>query len=98
MTRVTLSKPTRPTKRSPKRRVWLLRWYGTDGTRYCETIGDAARVTKREAEAIARDKQSKFDCGIVKSDRPPQMTLAQFIAQDRRPRQDKTGRPLCPLD
>jgi len=51
MTRVSLYKTKRPTKGNPKRQVWQLRWIGTDGTRYCETIGDLSRMTKRDAEA-----------------------------------------------
>lgn len=76
MTNVTLQK-------SRRRRVWLLRWYGTDGRRYCETIGDARQMAKRDAEAVRRGKQSKLDCGVVKPDRPRRNTLADFLRQDR---------------
>lgn len=51
MTRVRLYPAKRPTKGNPKRKVWQLRWLGSDGTRYCETIGDLSRMTKRDAEA-----------------------------------------------
>ena len=83
MTRVSLYKTKRPTRGNPKRQVWQLRWIGSDGKRYCETIGDLSKMTKRDAGAKRRDKQSKIDCGVIPADKPKRMTLSAFVAQDR---------------
>lgn len=83
MTKVSLYPTKRPIKSNPKRRVWQLRWVGTDGIRYCETLDDVAKLPKREAEAMRRDKQSKMDCGVIRSNKPERMTLAEFLRRDR---------------
>ncbi len=83
MTRVSLYPAKRPTKSNPKRKVWQLRWLGTDGKRYCETIGDLPKMTKRDAGAKRRDKQSKIDCGVIPADKPKRMTFSGFVDQDR---------------
>ncbi len=90
MTNVTLHKVARPRPPNKSRRVWMLRWYGTDGKRYGETIGDAKQVSKRDAEATRREKQSKLDCGVVKPDRPGRMALEEFseMYMQRRSRGD----------
>ncbi len=59
-------------------RVWMLRWYDSRGKRCGDTIGKVGVMTKRHAEAIRRDRQGKIDNGLVKSDKPKRMTLAQF--------------------
>lgn len=93
MTTVTLKRVKRSGP-SGIRLVWMLRWYDSDGKQLGETIGDAGRVnekgkvvsgqmSKREAEAIRRGKQSKLDCGVIRADRPKRMTLAQFIEHDQ---------------
>lgn len=74
MSRVELHKM----KRKGGRAVWLLRWWGTDGKRYGETIGVVGELAKREAEAMQREKQSAFDGGEVAIDRPKEITLALF--------------------
>ncbi|MCP3903799.1 MAG: tyrosine-type recombinase/integrase [Planctomycetes bacterium] len=78
-TDVRLYQAKRPTRGDPKRKVWLIRWYGTDGRRYCETIGVVGKLTKREAEAIRRDKQSKIDCNVTRPNRPKRITLSALI-------------------
>lgn len=44
--------------------AWALRWYGSRGKRYCETIGKGSVMTKRQAEAVRRDRQGKIDNGL----------------------------------
>ncbi|MCH7567410.1 MAG: hypothetical protein IH787_07125, partial [Nitrospirae bacterium] len=83
MTKITLHKVNRERPRGSPRKVWMLRWYGTDGTRHGETFGDCRRVSKRDAEAVRRDKQSKMDCGIVRPDKPRRLGLDEFLDRDR---------------
>ncbi len=83
MTQVRLYRTRGPTKANPKRYVWMLRWLGSDGKRYCERIGDAAKVTKREAKAVRQRRQGEFDCKLAPVDKPDRLTLAQFIALNR---------------
>jgi hypothetical protein len=68
----------------------MLRWYGTDGKRYGETLGEVGKVTKREVSGVRREKQSKLDCKLEKPDKPKQMTLSEFHPYylDRRRRGD----------
>ena len=42
--------------------VWQIRWYA-DGRRRCETIGKAKDLSKREAEALRREKEIAFGAG-----------------------------------
>ena len=93
MTKITLHQVARPRPRGRPRKVWMLRWYGTDGKRRGETLGECRTVSKRDAESVRRDKQSKLDCGVIKPDKPRRMTLAGFSDhyQERR-RQGDTGR------
>ena len=72
--------------------VYLLRWYA-GGKRRSETIGKAKNLSKREAEAMRREKEKAFIKGTESPTRPDKMTLRQFLDQyaDRR-RQGDTGR------
>ena len=83
MTKISLYKIDKPTKSNPKRKVWMLRWVGTDGKRYGETIGSPPRMTKREAEAIRRDRVGKIDNGLVPVNRPKAITLTELAKHDR---------------
>ncbi|MEE9130600.1 MAG: tyrosine-type recombinase/integrase [Phycisphaerales bacterium] len=78
MTKITLHKVKR--KRGS---VWMLRWYDSRGRRCGETIGKVGVMTKRQAEAIRRDRQGKTDNGLATLDRPERMTLADFIEHDQ---------------
>ncbi len=80
---IDLYKCRRPTRSNPKRQVWQLRWFGTDGKRYCETIGGCARMTKLDAQAIRREHQSKIDAGLAPVDRPRSIGLKEFLRRDR---------------
>ncbi len=72
---------------------WALRWYGTDGKRYGESLGSCRKLPKRDAEALRRAKQGKLDCGVVRPDRPGRMTLDAFAEQyPGRRRRGDTGR------
>ncbi len=73
----------RATKANPRRNVWQLRWYGTNGTRYCETVGDCARMTKLEARGVQRKRQSQMDSGRSPVDPPRSQGLEDFLARDR---------------
>lgn len=86
MTTIALHHPLRPTKAAPKRRVWQLRSTGdrinpeTGGfIRYCETIGESPQMTRRQAETIQRDRQSKMDGGVLTPDKPEKVTLAAYV-------------------
>ena len=81
--RVSLYKSKRATAHNPKRHTWQIRWVGTDGKRYCETIGDAARMTKTDAEIIRRQRQGKMDNGLAPVNRPGRLGLAEFLRRDR---------------
>lgn len=90
MPKVTLHRLVRSGCSERPRRVWVLRWYGTDinpetgnSIRYSETIGDAGKMFKRDAESIRRAKQSKLDCRMVRPDKPKRVTLAELAAHDR---------------
>lgn len=90
MTKVALYKTKGPTRANPKRHVWQLRWVGSEinpktgsPIRYTETIGDAARITKRDAEATRREQQGKMDNGLTPRDRPKRMGLGEFLRRDR---------------
>ena len=83
MTKVSLYKTKRATTSNPKRQIWQLRWVGTDGKRYGETLGDAAKLTKREAMAIRRERQGKMDNGLSPVNRPGRLGLAEFLQRDR---------------
>lgn len=83
MSKVALYPTKQPIKSNPKRRVWQLRWIGDDCKRYGETVGEVGKMPKREAEAIRRAKQSRMDCGVIHSNRPERITLADFLRRDR---------------
>ncbi len=97
MTTVTLNKmkkqgPKRSDGTRPPAHIsWVLRWTagttGTDKVRWLsETIGDAHKMTKRDAEAIRHAKQIDFDRGTVPVARPDKITLGAFrtVYLDRR--------------
>ena len=73
----------RATKANSRRNVWQLRWFGVNGTRYCETIGDCAKMDKLQARAVQRQRQSKMDCDLVPVDPPRSQGLEDFLARDR---------------
>ncbi len=86
MTTIALHHPHRPTKKKPKRRVWQLRWTGdridpkTGGfVRHCETIKDSEAMTKADAKAIQRKRQSAMDGGALTPDKPEKVTLAAYV-------------------
>ena len=86
MTTVTLQRnkrKLRPTKKGEDRyrKVWQLRWYGTDGRRYCETIGDAKTMAKRDAEAVRREKQTDFDSDRENPVAPDKVTVSDLVEQ-----------------
>ena len=83
MIKVALYKTKGPTRTNPKRHVWQLRWYGTNGKRYCETIGDAAQMTKRQAAALRREQPGKMDNGLTPRDRPKRIGVGEFLLRDR---------------
>lgn len=77
-TRIRLYDEKRPTKDKPNRVVWILRWRGMDGKRYGEFIGQVGKMTRREAQARQRAKQSGMDHGDIPRDAPRKVTLDQF--------------------
>ena len=61
---------------------WTLRWWGTDGKRYSESIGKVGEMTKNEADTARRAKEAAIGTGQVRRDRPREMTLSAFITHD----------------
>src|SRR5687767_11487269 len=61
---------------------WTLRWWGTDGKRYSESVGRVGEVTKAEAETARRSKEAAIGGGRIRRNRPQPMTLAEFFAHD----------------
>ncbi|HZW06946.1 MAG TPA: tyrosine-type recombinase/integrase [Phycisphaerales bacterium] len=62
---------------------WTLRWWGTDGKRYSESIGRVGEMTKHQAETARREKEHAIGGGTAPRDKPKAMTLAAFIEHDR---------------
>ncbi len=61
---------------------WTLRWRGTDGKRYSESIGKVGEMTKAEAETKRREKEIAIGSGRMKRNRPRAMTLAELFEHD----------------
>ena len=61
---------------------WTLRWYGSDGRRYSQSVGRTDKITKSAAEAKRREKEAMINSGQVSRDKPRDITLEQFIAYD----------------
>ena len=105
MTKVELHKVKRPRppgkdgKARRPREVWMLRWVA-DGKRYGETIGDCKTMSRRDAAAVRREKQSKYDCKVESPKRPKKMTLAVFrpFYLDRRRRGDAVKLAIARVD
>ncbi len=83
MTTISLKIIQRKRPNGQPKPVWQLRWFDGNGQHRGKTIGDCAKVSKREAEAIRRDHQSKVDCGVIKADPPARHTLAEYAVYDR---------------
>ncbi len=62
--------------------VWLLRWHA-DGKRHSQTLGMARDLSKREAEALRREKEIAFGSGREQPKRVEKITLAEFAKRDR---------------
>ncbi len=62
---------------------WTLRWWGTDGRRFSESLGRVGEVTKSEAETARREKEQAIGGGRIMRNRPKEMTLAEFVELDR---------------
>ena len=62
--------------------VWLLRWHA-DGKRHSQTLDKARDLSKREAEALRREKEIAFGSGRERPKRTPKMGLKQFLDHDR---------------
>ena len=82
MINVQLQKRTKTTKANGKSQYWTLRWYGSDGRRYSESIGLVGKMTRNAAESRRREKEAKINAGQVARDKPREITLAAFIEYD----------------
>ena len=83
MTKVRLKRFKRKQPNGKDRYVWMLRWDGSNGRDCGETIGDCRTMTRRQAEAIRRDRQGKIDNRLIPRDRPKRMALQEFLHRDR---------------
>jgi integrase len=71
------------TLRSGKRvEYYVLRWHGTDGKDYSESLGRVGRITKNEAETRRREKEASLLIGQSPRDKPKPITLDDWIARD----------------
>ena len=66
-----------------KAQYWTLRWWGTDGRRFSESLGRVGEVTKNEAETARREKEQAIGGGRIKRNRPREVTLSEFVELDR---------------
>ena len=66
-----------------KAQYWTLRWWGTDGRRFSESLGRVGEVTKNEAETARREKEQAIGGGRIKRDRPREVALSAFEELDR---------------
>ncbi len=82
MINVQLQKRTKNTKANGKSQYWTLRWYGSDGRRYSESIGLVGKMTRNAAETRRREKEAKINAGQVARDKPREITLSAFIEYD----------------
>ena len=82
MINVQLQKRTKRTSSKGKSQYWTLRWYGSDGRRYSESIGAVGKMTRNAAESIRREKEAKINAGQVPRDKPRDITLSAFIEYD----------------
>ncbi len=72
----------RQTQRRQEGPLLTLRWWGTDGKKYSESVGRVGQVTKNEAERARRTKEQEIGGGKISRNRPRRMTLAEFIEYD----------------
>ena len=82
MIAVQLHKRTKKLRDGSRVQYWTLRWYGSDGRRYSESIGTVGELTKNAAESRRREKEAQFNAGQVSRDKPKDITLAAFITFD----------------
>ena len=80
MTTISLKRFRRNRESKP---VWMLRWFDSQGQHRAKTLGACDKMSRREAESLRREHQSKMDCGRIKADRPVRHTLAEYAAYDR---------------
>ena len=82
MISIQLYKRTKALREKGKSQYWTLRWYGSDGRRYSESIGTVGKMTRNAAESLRREKESKINAGQIARDKPHEITLGQFIEYD----------------
>jgi integrase len=80
--KVELHKRAKRLQSGRKVQYWTLRWWGTDGKRYSESIGTVGEMTKNEAETARRAKEQAISGGVVPRDKPQAMTLVDFFKHD----------------
>lgn len=61
---------------------WTLRWWGTNGKRFSESIGKVGEMTKAQAETRRREKEVAMGSGRIRRNRPKEMTLSQLFDFD----------------
>ncbi len=61
---------------------WTLRWWGTNGKRFSESVGRVGEMTKAAAETCRREKELAIGAGNIRRDRPRPVTLAEFFRHD----------------
>ena len=84
MTTMSLHRVPRPTKKHPKRKAWVRRWFSENRKkRYSVTIGDCRQYTQRQAEAIMRKAEGAINNNLKPIDRPARMMFVQFAKADR---------------
>lgn len=80
--KIELHKRAKRLQSGRKVQYWTLRWRGTDGKRYSESIGTVGEMTKNEAETARRAKEQAISSGAVLRDKPQAMSLGEFFKHD----------------
>jgi integrase len=83
-TSVKLHKIKNGKRRGKDRYVWMLRWFGTNGKRYSETVGECGVMTRRDAEAARRMKEASINAGSLPRNKSRKITLEDLYERDRR--------------
>jgi len=61
---------------------WTLRWPGTTGKWHSESVGKVGEMTKAQAETLRREKEGSMNMGLVRRDRPRDITLKEYLDLD----------------
>lgn len=81
---VVLQRESKPTKKKPKRKVWMLLHRGDNGLRQREVIGDTKTISKHDADIARSEKEHRLNVGDIPADKPGNIVLKDFFADDNK--------------